>query len=122
MQVAIPSDADQTEAPVCVSFGRAPWFAIFDTMRNTLKFVKNNAAESQGGAGIKAAQEVLDQGAEAVISPRLGQNAADVFTAAKVGIYEAQAGSVEKNIELFRAGKLKSLSDFHPGNHGQKSL
>ncbi len=118
MIVIIPSDAGWIDAHVFVSFGRAPWFAMFDTVHKTLKFTLNKAAESQGGAGIKAAQAILDSGAEAVIAPRLGENAAEVLFAADIKVYEASDGSVEENIELFNAGKLKPLTNVQPGIHG----
>lgn len=118
MKVVIPSDTNRADSPVSGSFGRAPWFALFDTAQNTLLFARNSAADSSGGAGVKAAQAALDSGAEAVISPRLGQNAADVFSAADVEVYEAREGSIEENIELLAAGKLKTLTQVHPGFHG----
>jgi predicted Fe-Mo cluster-binding NifX family protein len=118
MKVIIPADTNRLDSPVFGSFGRAPWFALFDTEHNALKFIENSAASSQGGAGVKAAQAVLDSGAEAVITPRLGQNAAEVFSTADVKIYEAQEASIEKNIEWFTAGKLKPLTQVHPGIHG----
>jgi len=118
MMVIIPLDAGRLDAHVFISFGRAPWFALFDTARNTLKFIENSAAQNQGGAGIKAAQAALDLGAQAVIAPRLGQNAADVLLAADVKVYEAWDGSVEENIALFTAGKLKTLTQVNPGIHG----
>lgn len=122
MKVIIPSDADRLDSPVAASFGRAPWFALFDTVHNTLKFIENGAAASQGGAGIKAAQAVLDSGADTVIAPRLGQNAAEVLAAANVEIFEAKEGSVEENIRLITSGALQPLTRVHPGSHGAAHL
>ena len=121
MKIIIPTDVKKQDAPVSASFGRAPWFAVFDTDVEEMQFFENSAAESQGGAGIKAAQTALDIDAKAVITPRLGQNAADVFVAANVTVYQAVEGSLQENIRSFSAGALKPLADFHPGRHGTEN-
>jgi predicted Fe-Mo cluster-binding NifX family protein len=120
MKIVIPLESRSLDVPVCPSFGRTPLFVLVDTEKDTEEFLDNGAAASQGGAGIKAAQMIVDQGAVAVITYRLGQNAADVLTAANVEIYKAQDGTVKDNIERFKEGKLSLLTDIHPGfhNHG----
>ena len=49
--------------------------------------MENPAAEAQGGAGIQAAQFLVDQGADVLITVRCGQNAADIFGTAGMKIY-----------------------------------
>ncbi len=114
MRVAIPVDDDKTI--VYSSFGRAPYIAIYDTDTKTKKYINNMAAAVQGGAGIRAAQLVLDQGAQAVLVPKCGQNAAGVFAAANVAMYQA-AGGVNESIEAFERGALPPLRDIHAGYH-----
>jgi predicted Fe-Mo cluster-binding NifX family protein len=58
MRIAIPVDEKSIKTSVCQSFGRAPYFLIYDTDSKESKFIDNSAAASQGGAGIKAAQNV----------------------------------------------------------------
>jgi len=120
MKIIIPLESKSLNVPVCPSFGRTPLFVLVDTEKDTEEFLDNGAAASQGGAGIKAAQMIVDQGAAAVITYRLGQNAADVLSAANVEIYKAQDETVKDNIEKFKDGKLSLLTDIHPGfhNHG----
>jgi predicted Fe-Mo cluster-binding NifX family protein len=77
----------------------------------------NSAAASQGGAGIKAAQNIVDHGAEAIISPRCGENAAEVLNAAEIKIYKSINNSIRDNIEAFKQGKLNLLHEIHPGLH-----
>ena len=84
MKIAIPMEEKSMSSSICVTFGRAPYFLIFDTDTEKETYIENPAAAAQGGAGIKAAQAVIDAGAEAVILPRLGQNAAEVFEAGQI--------------------------------------
>lgn len=118
MKIAIPVDVKDIESKVCESFGRAPYFLIYDTETKEGTTIDNGAAESTGGAGIKAAQIILDQGIEALLTPRLGTNAADVLKSAKVAIYKTMPGSVKDNIDAFVAGKLPLLDEIHGGFHG----
>ena len=119
MKIAIPVDVKDFESNVCESFGRAPYFLIYDTETKEGTTIDNTAAESTGGAGIKAAQIILDQGIEALLTPRLGTNAADVLKSAKVAIYKTMPGSVKENIDAFVAGKLSLLDEIHGGFHGR---
>lgn len=122
MKIAIPVESSSLNSSVCPSFGRAPYFLLYDTKTEKNTLIDNSAVASQGGAGIKAAQAIVDHGAEALITPRLGENAAQVIKSAGVKIYRTQEGSSRDNINAFVEGKLSLLDHIHPGlhNHGGK--
>jgi len=117
MKIAIPVDESSMEANVCISFGRTPYFLIFDTESKEPIFLDNSAAASQGGAGIKAAQAVVDSNVTALITPRCGENAAEVFKAANIKIYKTINDSIKDNIDAFIGGKLFLLDEIHAGFH-----
>ena len=119
MKMAIPVDQKGKNSNVCVSFGRAPYFMFFDTETKETVFVENEGAESQGGAGIKAAQRLVDEGADLLITPRCGENAAVVLKKAEIRIYKALPGTVEDNLVAYENGTLEILDEIHPGFHGQ---
>lgn len=116
MKLGIPVNDDQKT--VCMSFGRTLLFAVWDTENDTAVYLDNSAAASQGGAGIKAAQMLVDNHVDAVLTPRLGENAAQVFQAAGIPLYKTEGESVADNIAAFKADKLEPLTDIHPGFHG----
>lgn len=120
MKVVIPAETKNKDIPVCPSFGRTPYFALYDTENGTYEFLDNTATASQGGAGIKAAQLLVDNEAKVLITYRCGENAADVLNAAKIKILKAQDGTVQENIAKYNEGKLAGLTEIHPGfhNHG----
>ena len=120
MKIAIPVNEDKET--VCISFGRTPSFLLVDTETGAKEYIDNSAAASQGGAGIKAAQILVDHEIEALLTPRCGENAAAVFQAAEVALYKTVGDSVEENLAAFKAGKLAVLSEIHSGfhNHGGK--
>lgn len=118
MRVAIPVDENHPGTSVCASLARAPYYLIKDTESEELTFVENTAANSQGGAGVKAAQLLVDQKVDALLTPRCGQNAAEVLTAAKMEIYKTEYPSARENLEAFQSSSLKALTEFHAGFHG----
>ena len=116
MKIAIPLDENKTD--VCVSFGRAPYFLIKDTETGKTDIKENPAADAEGGAGIKAAQFVVDEEADVLITVRCGENAAEVFNAAEIAIYKSEGPNAEENIKAFQEEKLAKLTHFHAGFHG----
>ncbi|NLO48629.1 MAG: dinitrogenase iron-molybdenum cofactor biosynthesis protein [Clostridiales bacterium] len=119
MKIAIPADEKSLASNVCVSFGRTPYFLIYDTETKESTFIDNSAAASTGGAGIKAAQAIVDNNVNALLTPRCGQNAADVINAADIKIYKTSSASIKDTIAAFVDGKLPLLDDIHAGFHGQ---
>lgn len=118
MRLAIPVDEQSIDSGVCPSFGRAPFFLLYNTVTEEIEFLKNGAADSQGGAGVKAAQIIADVGTNALLTPRCGENAEQVLSRAEVLIYKTVAGSAKQNIDEFKSDRLSLLSEFHPGFHG----
>lgn len=120
MLLAIPTESKDMNAAVCPSFGRAPYFLLFNTDNRKSEVVDNPGASAQGGAGIKAAQALVDSKADVLLTPRCGENAAEVLHAANIALYKSTEGSVAVNITLFTEGKLPVLEEIHAGfhNHG----
>ena len=118
MKIAIPVDEKTLESNVCASFGRTPYFLIYNTETKESVFIDNSAAASTGGAGIKAAQTIVDNKANALLTPRCGQNAADVIESADIKIFKTTSASVKDNIAAYIDGKLPLLDQIHAGFHG----
>ena len=116
MKIVLPLDENKID--VCVSFARAPYFVFVDTDNDSKDIVDNPAVEAHGGAGVKAAQLILDRKADAVLTVRLGENAADAFNAAGIEIYKTSGIGVDENVKEFKEGKLEKLTHFHAGFHG----
>ena len=121
MIIAIPVNENNAEPSICVSFGRAPWFLFHNTQTGTNEVLSNPAANAEGGAGVKAAQfVVVDHNANALITVRGGENAAEVLLAAEIQIYKAQGNMAKDNLTAFTEGKLEKLQSFHAGFHNKQ--
>jgi predicted Fe-Mo cluster-binding NifX family protein len=62
-----------------------------------------NAAQ---GAGIQAAQRLVNLGVETVITGHVGPKAYRILKAAGVSIFLSKAGTVEEALHLFKQGRL----------------
>lgn len=114
MKIAIPLDENRTD--ICPSFGRAPYMLFSEDGRESIE--ENPGAQEQGGAGIMAAQFIVDSGANVLITMRCGQNAADVFKAAEIGIFKAQGAPAHEALAAYARGELSELTHFHAGYQG----
>ena len=118
MKIAIPVDEKRFESNVCVSFGRTPYFLIYDSDTKESVFIDNDAAASTGGAGIKAAQMIVDNKANVLLTPRCGENAAEVLNSADIKIFKTAFAIAKDNVDAFIDGKLSLLDEIHAGFHG----
>lgn len=117
MKIAVPVEKKDLDSAVCVSFGRTPYFLFYQTENQNVQFLDNDAANAQGGAGIKAAQSIVDAKADALLTIRCGENAAEVLTGAKIKVYRTQSPTARQNIEAFQKGELSILTEVHAGLH-----
>jgi len=119
MKIAIPVDRKSLDSDICISFGRTPYFLFYDTIRKSEEYYDNDANSSQGGAGIKAAQKIVDKGSDILITVRCGENAASVLNGS-VKVYKSKYMSAKENIEAFEKGELEILTEIHAGFHGHR--
>lgn len=117
MKIAIPVNNRSMESGVSESFGRAPYFLFYDTEVKSSVFIENSAATSPSGTGNKAAQIIIDYQADACLTPRCGQKAADVLKMAKIKLFQTTSDSIKENVAQFMNGELPVLEKIHAGYH-----
>ncbi|MGA9347597.1 MAG: NifB/NifX family molybdenum-iron cluster-binding protein [Anaerolineae bacterium] len=111
MRIVVTSNGTDLESPASPVFGRCPTYIFVDTEMMEFEAVPNPAMSAPGGAGVQAAQFVIEQGAQAVLTGNVGPNAYNVFQAANVPIYLLTGGTVREAVEAYKAGRLPSAAD-----------
>lgn len=92
-------------------FGRCTFFAFLDGESEQWSFKSNPGALVSSGAGIKAAQFVLDEGAEVLITGKVGPKAWKVLQSAPMEVFTlAEEVSLEEAISLYYQGQAEHLS------------
>jgi predicted Fe-Mo cluster-binding NifX family protein len=109
MRIVVSSNGVNLEAQASPVFGRCPYFVFVDTESMALEAVENPALASGGGAGVQAAQFIIEKGAQAVVSGNVGPNAFQVFQSAGLPVYSFSGGTVREAAEAFKAGRLTAV-------------
>jgi predicted Fe-Mo cluster-binding NifX family protein len=106
MKVAISVTVPEHDAKLDARFGRAKAFVVVDTETDEWQGYANPAADAAGGAGIQAAEFIVEKGAEAAISGAFGPKAYDVLSAAGVDMYQAATGTAAELVQKLKDGAL----------------
>jgi len=118
VRVAVSCLGNTLEESLDKRFGRAAYFLVVDTDTMAFSVIDNAAQANAGGAGIAAAQLVIDSGSEAVITGQVGPNAMDVLKNTDIVLYQGIPGAVYDNIVAFNQNKLTRIASSGPAHAG----
>jgi predicted Fe-Mo cluster-binding NifX family protein len=110
MKIAISSTGKDLNSQIDPRFGRCQYFVFVDPETMEFEALENEGLMASGGAGVQAAQSVVQKGANAVITGNLGPNAASALSASGIKVYLVPGGMVKEVTEAFKAGKLQEVS------------
>jgi predicted Fe-Mo cluster-binding NifX family protein len=107
MKIAISSKGNTLNSEVDPRFGRAGFFILVDpdTLEVQVLENKQNLQLAQG-AGIQAAQTIVEHGAKTVLTGHCGPKAFRVLQAAGVKVGIGVAGTIHEAIEQYKQGKI----------------
>ena len=108
MNLVITAKQPNLNGKIDERFGRCEHFVLVNTEDNSLKNLINSAAGQHGGAGIAAAQLMIDNKVHAVASGAFGPNAYRALKAAGISMYLFGAGveTVQQAVEGIKQGTL----------------
>jgi predicted Fe-Mo cluster-binding NifX family protein len=106
MKICVTATAGDLNAQVDPRFGRSQYFVIVDSDTMAFEAMVNEAMNAPGGAGIQAAQAMVNKGVDVVISGNMGPNAFQVLSTAGVRIATGAYGTVKEAVEMCKIGKL----------------
>ncbi len=111
MKIAITSMDGTLEGMVDERFGRARKLIVYDMGASTFEVAENSKQMNLAqGAGIQAAQNVVNLGVRAIISGHLGPKAFQVLQSAGLEAYSAVNMTVTDAIKQYREGNLNKLA------------
>jgi predicted Fe-Mo cluster-binding NifX family protein len=111
MIIFITSSGETLESRGNPRFGRTPFFIKYDTDTKAWEPIENAATTQRGGAGVSAAQTLIDSGAAVAISGRFGPNAHQALSAGGVRMvtFNDAQKSVAAIVKDFEDGHLKDV-------------
>lgn len=108
-QVAIPAKGASLDAPTSQTFERTPMFVLVDPETLAYNVLSNPACHTPAGAGVQAAQVIVQHPVRAVIARHLGMNTLRVIQAAGLLAYHMDGATVRQVVTAYSAGKLRLL-------------
>ncbi|MBU7043295.1 MAG: NifB/NifX family molybdenum-iron cluster-binding protein [Theionarchaea archaeon] len=90
-------------------FGRCAYFIIMDTDTHEHYTVENTGRKAEEGAGIQAAQLLVNEGVEAIIGSNMGPNAFLSLNYLNISLYSG-SGKISDVMDQFIQGKLKKIN------------
>ena len=117
MKVVVTSNGADLDATSSLVFGRCPVYVFVDTDTMEFEAVQNPALAAPGGAGIQAAQFVVEHGAQVVLSGNVGPNAYSVLQAAGIPVFLSGGGTVREVVQAYLAGSLQQLGGANVAAH-----
>lgn len=111
MKIIVSAKKPEFEGEVDHRFGRCEWLIKIDTESMKWEAFANPGDKQSGGAGIAAAQFVINQKADAVISGDFGPNASQALKAAGIGMW-LFSGETSSAAQAARQFNEHSLTEF----------
>ncbi len=109
MRIAITSLGTGLESEVDPRFGRGKWFIVYDTENDSFEAKSNDQnINLPQGAGIQAAQNVAETGAEVLLTGHCGPKAFETLSAAGIKVAVGVSGLVKDAVEKFKAGQIQA--------------
>ncbi len=109
MKIAVTAQGNEPESMVDPRFGRGKWFIIFDTDTEKYEALDNTQVLNlPQGAGIQAAQHIIDSGAEVLLTGHCGPNAFNTLSAGNVKVVTNASGTIKEAIEKYQSGELET--------------
>jgi predicted Fe-Mo cluster-binding NifX family protein len=102
--ICVSALGDTLDAEVDPRFGRAAYYLFVDPGAGKVEAFRNPFADAGHGAGIRAAQFVVDKRPAALLTGRVGPNAAQVLEAAAIRIITTEGGRVREALARLKEG------------------
>jgi predicted Fe-Mo cluster-binding NifX family protein len=108
MLIAVTAQGADLEADVDSRFGRASRFLVVDTTTMSFEVVENiQNLELPQGAGIQAAQNIIQHHPDVVLTGNCGPKAFKVLGAANVKIVVGVRGKIKDAVQGYLDGKYQ---------------
>jgi len=118
-KIAISAVGSDLNSLVDSRFGRCSYFLLIDKEGELIESIPNQGQQARRGAGVAAAQTLVDAGVETVISGNIGPSAYSVLNPSGVKIFQVGYGvTADKAFEEYKKGNLEEMnsSSSHPGS------
>jgi predicted Fe-Mo cluster-binding NifX family protein len=95
---------------------------IVDSETMEFNAIANDSGNAAHGAGIQAAQTVVNMGVEVVLTGNVGPNAFNVLSASGMKMVTGASGNIKEAVEKYKKGQLKEVDNPTVDGHFGKGV
>ena len=107
MKIAIASMEKELSSKIDPRLGRARYIIIHDSGKSDFEVIDNQEfSQLSTGAGVKAAEVIVDKNVDYIVSQNFGPKALQVFKAANVKAAVISSGTIAEAIENIKNGQF----------------
>jgi predicted Fe-Mo cluster-binding NifX family protein len=108
-KIAVPSLGETADSSICNNFGRSPFIIFYEKESKKYYALENTGARLQDGSGLKAAELIIQNKADTLLTIELGQKAYSALSTAHVEIHLLNSGGIVKSAinKFFKKQKHK---------------
>lgn len=119
MKIAVCTQSDNLQAAVDSRFGRAAFFAVYDDAAKEWEFIENSQnLQAAQGAGIQAAQAIIDAGVNVLLASNVGPKAMVALTSNGVNVFKAETGTpLQEALTKYTSGFLTQMLQANVEGH-----
>jgi len=119
MKIAICSQSNNVQSNVDPRFGRAAFFAVYDDAAKEWEFIENSQnLQAAQGAGIQAAQAMIDTGVNVLLASNVGPKAMAALAANDIAVFNAAGGTpLEQAVTEYNSGHLNQMQQANVEGH-----
>ncbi len=117
MIIAISANGKGENSSLERRFGRCPFYAFFDTEKETWSFLPNPGSMEGSGAGVKAAQFLLEQNPDVLLTGDVGPNASSILKSAEMEVYSISEMLLTEALEQYRHGNCSPVVEATVSSH-----
>ena len=98
MKIAIPAMGETLDSFMSSNLGRTPFIVIYDSENKDHRFLINPGYEIQDGSGLKAAEKIIQNNADVLLTLEIGRKAYSILVKQHIDIHLLNKGGIVKSI------------------------
>jgi predicted Fe-Mo cluster-binding NifX family protein len=112
MKIAVTCIGKTKDSKIDTRFGRCSDISIFSEDGELIESIPNPGAQARRGAGVRAAQKLVDEEVKILITGNIGPNALNLLQQSNIKVFIAPAGIKAKEaFEKYQDGELNEAQE-----------
>jgi predicted Fe-Mo cluster-binding NifX family protein len=109
MKICLCGQGNSPQESISPVFGRCLFFLIYDDQIKTYRILENTSKNEAHGAGTNAAQIIVNENVDILITAALGPNAKLVLDKCSIQVFKQNGETPQDALSLYQEGKLEKL-------------